>query len=177
MLFNQLISLKQKQFTGKVNLQSPQNINWTFYLYLGRLVWVDGGIHPNRSWKRLLDKYCLNPNIKKIEIGDIAKFQDQSHYILAILLKNRLIKREQATEIIRVKSIEILFELLQLKQKLKISSIAISPSSFFTLDLSPSVNLLNIEDVLQDAQQTWLVWKHKGLGELFAQFSSDFNKS
>ena len=163
MLFNQLISLKQKQFTGKVNLKSPQNINWTFYLYLGRLVWVDGGIHPNRSWKRLLDKCCLNSNINKIEIGDIFKFQDPSHYILAILLKNRLIKREQATEIIRVKATEVLFELLQLKQKLKISSMPVSPSSFFSLDLSSEINLLNIEDVVQDAQQIWLVWKHKGL--------------
>ena len=165
MLFNQLIFLKQKQFTGKVNLKSSQNINWTFYLYLGRLVWIDGGIHPNRSWKRLLDKYRLNSNINinKIEIGNLSKFQDQSHYILTILLKNKLIKREEATEIIRIKAQEALFELLQLKQKLKIVSVPVSPSTFFSLDLSPSVNLLNIEDVLQDAQQKWLVWKHKKL--------------
>ena len=35
MLFKQLIYLKQKQFTGKVDLQSSQNINWIFYFYLG----------------------------------------------------------------------------------------------------------------------------------------------
>ena len=133
MLFNQLIYLKQKQFTGKVNLKSSENINWTFYLYLGRLVWVDGGIHPNRSWKRLLDKYRLNSNINtsKIEIGNLSDFQDQSHYILTILLKNKLIKREEATEIIRIKAQEALFEVLQLRQKLKVVSVPVSPSTFF----------------------------------------------
>lgn len=163
MIFKQLISLKQKQFTGKVNLQSSQNNNWIFYLYLGRLVWVDGGIHPNRSWKRLLDKYCQQVNVNKIDIKDLSDFKAQGYYVFNILLKIKLIKRERATEIIRTRASESLLEILQLKQKLRIISTPVSPSSFLSSDFSPSVNLLNIEDVLQDAQQRWLVWQHKGL--------------
>ena len=162
MLFNQLINLKGKQFTGQVNLKLSQDINWTFYLYLGRLFWVDGGIHPNRSWQRILDKYCLNSNINNLETRNVSKLHPEGYYILIVLMVNKLINRKQATEIINIKANEALLELLQLKQKLKITSIPVSPSSL-SLNLSNSVNLLNIESVLYNAQRTWLSWKNNGL--------------
>ena len=127
------------------------------------MVWVDGGIHPNRSWQRLLDKYCRNPNINRIEAKDLNKFQVKGYYIFNLLIKNKLIRRDKSTEIIKARAIEYFLEILQSKQKLKLVSLPISPSSFLSLDFSPSLNLLNIEDVLQDAQQKWLVWKHKEL--------------
>lgn len=78
-LSNQLIHLKQKQFTGQVNIKADNN-TWQIYLCLGRLVWADSGIHPNRSWKRLIDKYCPQvdwhnfklENTERLECGDYS---------------------------------------------------------------------------------------------------------
>ena len=108
MIFKQLISLKQKQFTGKVNLQSSQNINWKFYFYLGRLVWVDGGIHPNRSWQRILDKYCRNLSINNISEKDLLNFKAQGYFIFNILVKYQLIQKDKSPEIIKARAIEYL---------------------------------------------------------------------
>ncbi len=55
---DQLIYFKQKQFTGQINVQGSSSTTWRIYLCLGRLVWADRGVHPYRSWKRLIDKYC-----------------------------------------------------------------------------------------------------------------------
>ena len=166
-LANQLVFIKQKQFTGKVKVQSAKGVEWSLYLCLGRLVWTDGGIHPNRSWKRLMDKYCPQVNGKNIQIIQDSQFEYGDYYALTVLLQRKLLQREQATEVIRARASEVFFDLLQQESQspLKITPETASTSSFLTSGLQMSISLVNIEEVLVESEQAWLIWQEKGLGK------------
>ncbi|MEM8721996.1 MAG: response regulator [Cyanobacteria bacterium P01_G01_bin.39] len=166
-LSSQLIYFKQKQFTGQISIQGSSQTTWKVYLCLGRLIWADGGVHPYRSWKRLIDKYC--PKIEWYNCGiDFSSQADGGDYhVLKILLERQLIAREQAIELVKNRAIEVLFDLLQLehRQQLRVSSKVASTSSFLTSGIQMSISLVNIEQVLHEANQRWLVWQQKGLGK------------
>jgi chemotaxis family two-component system response regulator PixG len=59
-LGEQLLSLQKKQFTGILTIKSHDNKEWILYFYFGKLLWVKGGIHPNRSWQRHLAQFSPN---------------------------------------------------------------------------------------------------------------------
>ncbi len=165
-LSTNLIYFKKKQFTGQINIQGSAKIIWRIYLCLGRLVWADGGVHPHRSWKRLIDKYCSQVDWYGLDI-DFARQSDCGDYhILTALLERKMIGREQAIELVKSRATEILFDLLHLeaRQQLRVSSERASTSSFLTSGMQMSISLVNIEQVLYDANQTWLIWQKKGLG-------------
>ena len=167
-LANQLVFIKQKQFTGKVKITSATGTEWLIYLCLGRLVWTDGGIHPNRSWKRLVDKYCPQVDWNNFQFRKDKNFECGDYYLLTVLLQRKLLQREQATEVIKSRAIEVFFDLLQQESKnpLKITPETASTSSFLTSGLQMSISLVNIEEVLLETEQAWLIWQEKGLGQL-----------
>lgn len=164
-LATQLIYFKQKQFTGNINIKGNSKTVWKIYLCLGRLVWADGGVHPHRSWKRLIDKYCPRVDWYVSEIDFSSKLDCGDYHVLKILLEQKLIGREQAIELVKTRGIEVLFDLLQIEaqQQLRISSEIASTSSFLTSGLQMSISLVNIEQVLHEAKQAWLIWQQKGL--------------
>ncbi len=63
-------SLKAIRFSGQLLLESPLGSGWTFYFYLGRILYATGGTHPVRRWTRILTPYC--PQL------DIAQFKSMS---------------------------------------------------------------------------------------------------
>ena len=164
-LSNRLIRFKKKQFTGQIEIKGSGRTVWRIYLCLGRLVWADGGVHPYRSWKRLIDKYCSKLDWYSCNIDFSSKGDSGDYHVLKVLLERRLIVRESATELVRTRAVEILFDLLQLEstQQLRIDSVTNSTSSFLTSGLQMSVSLVNLEQVLYDAEQEWHVWQDKGL--------------
>ena len=166
-LSDQLIYFKQKQFTGKINVKGSSSTTWRIYLCLGRLVWADGGVHPYRSWKRLINKYCQKVDWYSCDIDFSSKADCGDYSVVKVLLEQKLIGREQAIELVKTRATEILFDLLQLeeKQQLRVNSHRASTSSFLTSGLQMSISLVNIEQVLHDARQVWLVWQQKGLGK------------
>ncbi len=166
-LANQLIFIKQKQFTGKIKISCPTGVKWILYLCLGRLVWGEGGIHPNRSWKRLLDKYCPQINWNNFNLRHDKDFECGNYYLLTVLLQRKLLQREQATELIRSRASEVFFDLLQHEsaKPLKIVPEVASTSSFLTSGLQMSISLVNIQEVLVESEQAWLIWQEKGLGK------------
>ncbi len=166
-LANQLVFIKQKQFTGKVKIVSARGIEWLIYLCLGRLVWADGGIHPNRSWKRLVDKYCTQVDWNNFQFRKDKNFECGDYYLLTVLLQRKLLQRDQATEVIKSRAIEAFFDLLQQESQnpLKITPETASTSSFLTSGLQMSISLVNIEEVLLETEQAWLIWQEKGLGK------------
>ena len=164
-LSNQLIFLKQKQFTGKVNVKDSTETESVLYLCLGRLVWAEGGIHPHRAWKRLLDKYCPQVNETNLQIDKDREFECGDYYVLSMLLQKKFISREQATEFIKLRASEVLFDMLQSEEKkpLTITTENAASSSFLTSGLQMSISLVNIEDVIVEAEQAWVIWREKGL--------------
>ncbi|MEM7594758.1 MAG: response regulator [Cyanobacteria bacterium P01_A01_bin.83] len=166
-LSSQLIYFKQKQFTGQISIKGSSQTTWKVYLCLGRLIWASGGVHPYRSWKRLIDIYCPKIEWYNCGIDFSSKADGGDYHVLKILLERQLIGREQAIELVKNRAIEVLFDLLQLehRQELKVSSKVASTSSFLTSDIQMSISLVNIEQVLHEANQKWLVWQQKGLSK------------
>lgn len=164
-LSTRLILYKQKQFTGQIEIKGSSKTVWRIYLCLGRLVWADGGAHPYRSWKRLIDKYCSKLDWHTCNIDFSRKCDSGDYHVLKVLLERKSLAREQAIELVKTRAGEILFDLLQLEstQQLRVNSVPSSTSSFLTSGLQMSVSLVNLEQVLYDAEQEWLVWQQKGL--------------
>ncbi len=164
-LCNRLRQFKKKQFTGKIIIQGSGQTTWTIYFCLGRLVWADSGIHSHRSWKRLIDKYCPRVDWYTFKIDATSRSDCGDYYVLTVLLEQKLIGREQAIELVKTRVTESLFDLLQLeaRQQLRITSETASTSSFLTSGLQMSISLVNIEQVLHDANQAWEIWQQKGL--------------
>ena len=166
-LSERLLYYKQKQFTGQISIKGSSQTSWRIYLCLGRLVWTDGGVHPYRSWKRLIDKYCPKVDWYQCDIDFSSKADCGDYYVVKVLLERQLIERERAIELVKTRAIETIFDLLLLedKQPLRINSATASTSSFLTSGLQMSISLVNIEQVFQEANQLWLVWKRKGLSK------------
>lgn len=166
-LLSNFIYFKHKQFTGQINIQGSGETVWSIYLCLGRLVWADGGIHPYRSWKRLIDKYCPQLDWYTLDIDFVKKADCGDYNALSTLLERKLIDRKQAIELIKTRATEILFDLLQLeyRQQLRVTSELASTSSFLTSGLQMSISLVNVEQVLHDANKAWLIWQQKGLAK------------
>ena len=164
-LSNQLIFLKQKQFTGKVKIEDYAGVKWSLYLCLGRLVWAEGGVHPYRAWRRLLDRYCPDVNETNFKLDGDRSFECGDYYILTVLLQQKHITREEATECIKTRANEVVFDMLQSQSRkpLKIEPETASTSSFLTSGLQMSISLVNVEEVLVEAQQAWVIWREKGL--------------
>ncbi|MCC0179332.1 response regulator, partial [Waterburya agarophytonicola K14] len=166
-LLSNLIYFKHKQFTGQINIQGSSQTVWRIYLCLGRLVWADGGIHPHRSWKRLIDKYCPQVDWYALDINFVRQSDCGDYNVLNILLERNLIDRKQAIELIKTRATEILFDLLQLelRQQLRVTAETASTSSFLTSGLQMSISLVNVEQVLHDANRAWSIWQQKGLAK------------
>lgn len=164
-LLNNFIYFKHKQFTGQINIQGSSSTVWSIYLCLGRLVWADGGIHPHRSWKRLIDKHCPQADWYTLDIDFTRRADCGDYNILNNLLERQLLDRKQAIELIKNRATEILFDLLQLedKQQLRVTSEIASTSSFLTSGMQMSISLVNVEQVIHDANKAWLIWQQKGL--------------
>lgn len=166
-LASNLIFFKRKQFTGQINIQGSSQTVWKIYLCLGRLVWADGGVHPHRSWKRLIDKYCPQVDWYTLEIDFASRTDCGDYHVLSALLEQNTISREQAIELVKTRATENLFDLLHLesRQQLRVTSENASTSSFLTSGIQMSISLVNIEQVLHDADKAWLVWQQKGLAK------------
>ncbi|MEL6438318.1 MAG: DUF4388 domain-containing protein [Cyanobacteria bacterium J06621_8] len=158
-LSDHLIYYKQKQFTGQIYIQGSGQTTWKIYLCLGRFVWADGGVHPYRSWKRLIDKFCPQIDWYVCTIDFSNRVDCGDYHVVKTLLEGQLVSREQAIELVKTRAREVLFDLLQLedKQQLRFDFETDSTSSFLTSGLQASISLVNIEQVLDDAEQRWLV--------------------
>lgn len=56
-LLKALLATKREQGTGCWVLQLGSAV-WQFYVFMGRLVYATGGVHPVRRWRRLWPQYC-----------------------------------------------------------------------------------------------------------------------
>ncbi len=165
----ELTSLAQKQFTGMLEIQNSKGQQWQLYLRLGRLVWADGGYHPQRSWQRHLNKYCPQLDFKKISklnIKNIDNFECYNYLIIAVLLQKKLVSQDQVKPLIESKVEEVVFESIVEQNKEQLIYTIKSVEGYSTLEstLKTPFTLLNVEKTLELAAKKWAIWIEKGLG-------------
>ena len=113
-------ALKQNRFSGKLHFKNAQDIEWIFFLYLGRIVYVTGGRHPTRRWRRNIITYFPQIAEKLQQELQLVNFNNSTdivltwdYYLLLLWVKQKKINLERVTKYIRALTNEVLFEINQ----------------------------------------------------------------
>lgn len=149
-------TLKQPRFSGQLILTGPNGEKWDFYLYLGRIMYATGGIHPVRRWRRNLSAYFpqLTPESIQLALASLGPFDIQicwEYQLLCLWVEQQKISREQAARMIRSTIVEILFDITQIMEvtcELKQDDL-----------LSTRLVLIDAEQVIAQSQQFWQAWQ------------------
>jgi len=161
-LFN---ALKNTQFSGQFLLEDITGQKWAFYLYLGRLLYATGGIHPVRRWLRNLRAYC--PNIDRAALREMTTLTDAQaetllgcweYELLCLWLETKQISREQAAQIINAIVCEILFDVSQASQVVFLTE----PST----PLKQQLVFLDTRKLAMDVQKQSLSWQKAKVADL-----------
>jgi len=158
---NALITASRNHFSGRLAVSSG-TLTWHIFFRLGRILWIEGGDHPIRRWKRLHERYL--PNIG----GEIIAALHQgttipiagSYQALCSALQKRLATREQLQAAIMDVSMEVLFDILQVAERTELTYIRFSEEA-----PSQSLALLKVKDAFGYALRQWHTWQQIGLGE------------
>jgi len=165
-LTKKLTLFREQQFSGSLTITSSKGYIWKIYSCLGRLTWADGGIHPNRSWRRNLIKYCPEIKQQHRNIDPANQWDSMTYQLLAIYLQEKTIAREAAIEIIKSKIQEVLFDIFQQEayQNLSYRASSVKTSQLLAAMLRKPIALINSEQSIQDSHNLWSAWVQKGLG-------------
>ena len=167
-LVEQLIYLKKREFSGKIEIKSSAKFSWKFYFYLGRLIGCDGGHHGNRCLKRQLLQYCniqdLENLIIEIDRHHVKSLECQTYHLLVSLCKQNIIQREEAIKIIQGQIRDILFDILQQENfgTMQYHIDAEFDNSIWNFNLHDALTLINVEHILKQSHQDWLNWRESG---------------
>ena len=161
-LFAQLQEFKKESFSGSLHLKIDNNQGWIFFFRLGHLS-LPGGSNSGERWCRYSKLFC--PNLKNPQVQSLALEQElhEQYSMLAKLLSQGLIQRQQLAALITNVTTEILFDLIQCCQvggnRLSYKIIPDDPNSKL-ISLLP---LVKITPILKQALHTWQKWQNEGL--------------
>ena len=151
-------SLKQAKFSGQLAIADSQDTSWTFYLYLGRIVYATGGIHPVRRWRRHVVAYCPQRLAHFNEIQqELANIPEEAcrisweYKLLSLWIDQNKITREQAARVIKATVVEILFDVSQ--------AVEVICETVHDNLLSTRLVLIEAEQVINEANKLWQAWQ------------------
>ena len=148
---NELAVLKQVQFTGRLLVKSSTKQEWTFYLYLGRILYATGGTHPVRRWQRNLTTYCPEIQCNQLNLPFDLSGSSWEYQLLYLWLKQQKITREQVAHVIQAIVAEVLFDCLQATQ--------VTYQSKQENPLPCQLLLIDGEQALTAAREIWQTWQ------------------
>ncbi len=151
-------SLKESRFSGQLVISDTQNRAWVFYLYLGRIVYASGGIHPVRRWRRHVVAYCPErlAHVDEIQLALANIAQEESrisweYQLLSVWIDQNKISRDQATKAITATVIEILFDVTQ--------AMNVTCESIKDNLLTTRLILIDAEQVIKEANKLYSAWQ------------------
>jgi chemotaxis family two-component system response regulator PixG len=157
-------TLKQPQFTGELILGSSKGEEWTFYLYLGRIIYATGGRHPVRRWMRNVTRFApalitYLPSIDKNTLNKDSLRKCWEYELLNYWLEQQIVTRQQLNQIIRSAIVEILFDVTQAMEIV------------FQLNTSQSLSsqlvFIDADQVIVEAWEDWQKWQGAKLADRF----------
>jgi chemotaxis family two-component system response regulator PixG len=158
---NVLITASRNHFSGRLAVRSG-SLTWHIFFRLGRILWIDGGVHPIRRWKRLCERYL--PNVGAETIAALHRgatlSMAGSYQALCASVQKRLATREQLQAAIMDVSMEVMFDILQVAERSDLTYICFAEEA-----PSQSLALLKVKDVFGYALQQWNTWQQIDLGE------------
>ncbi len=152
-------NLKQPRFSGQLLLTGPKQRKWVFYLYLGRIIYATGGMHPVRRWRRNIAGTFphLPTHIGALqeEISNLPLHQSKTcweYELLCLWVDQQKISIDQAAKMIRSTIVEVLFDLTQIMQ------VTCQLKSDNGLSTKLGV-LIDSEQVISEAKKLWQAWQ------------------
>lgn len=157
-------SLKKAKFSGQIIMTNSQDVVWVFYLYLGRIVYATGGLHPIRRWRRNLAAYCPQrlANFQEIQL-ELAKISAEEcrisweYKLLSVWIDREKITRDQAESIIKGTIIEVLFDLTQTAE---IFCEVVKDNL-----LSTRLSLIDAEQIVNESSRLWTAWQQAKIAD------------
>ena len=154
-LLNLLVNAEQKNFTGKALVHSSNNIQWQFYFFLGQLIWVNGGVHPHRSWLRQLVRFASEVNCAEL-ISDSRHYCECSQYqTLYLLFKKQFISKDCLRSILEHRTQEHFFDILQVAQKYEVKYLTQpqSPRNLLNGGFKPDLAIIDFQKLFHASHQ------------------------
>lgn len=155
--------LKQNCFSGQLTIEDTRQRKWIFSLYLGRIVYVRGGTHNTRRWRRNLVAhlpqiaYRLQQEINALESLASNEIEIGWDYaLLSIWLEEDKISREDVTKMVRSLTTEVLFDITQAKE----ISYQLKPQENY---LSQPIAMIDSEQQIIEAWKSWQSWQQTKL--------------
>lgn len=158
--------LRESQFSGQLRFKDRQGNVSIFFLFLGRIVFCSGGIHPVRRWNRNLTLYChdliadvegVKRDVKSV-IGTESLISWQ-YDLLSLWVKQEKLNREQIYRLIRGITEEVLFDLTQVGKV----RYELKPDKFFS-NSTPLV-LIKSEEIIAQVWKFWQAWQNTKLAD------------
>lgn len=157
--------LKQNTYSGQVIFRDRQQQEWIFYLYLGRIVYVTGGLHPVRRWRRHLTinfpqlAYRLSEQLKDFDESKLKNIAiPWDYYLLSLWIETEKINREAASKMIRGLTIEVFFDITQAGEVTYHLNSQESTSS-------KQIAMIDSEQQIVEAWKMWQTWQGANLSE------------
>ena len=164
-------SLKEHHFSGRLHFSSANQLEWVFFLYLGRIIYATGGRHPVRRWRRNLVSHMPQIALKLQEELDALSTTgiDQiditwDYHLICLWVKQNKVTREQANDAIRAIIKEILFDITQNKT----ITYYLKPQKENT---APQLTMVDSEQQVIEAWKIWQQWQAAGLEEIEPDFA------
>ena len=152
-------SLQEAQMSGKLTFSDPlQKSEWHLYLYLGKIVYATGGIHPIRRWQRnLISNLAQIPfqlSTLQEELSECrADISDNvwEYERISYWVEQQIITPQQGINAVIFGLEEILFDLTQARQVI------------CCLDrnntLLPKIELIEPENSIDRINSIWQNWE------------------
>lgn len=151
--------MKEVRFSGELVFTAPKGEKWSFYLYLGSIIYATGGTHPVRRWQRHLAAHCPqlpahNSALQRdLEIIPTAAFNTCWQYqLLCLWVGQQKITAEQAAKIIRGVVVEVLFDIAQARR----ATSQIKPDN----SLSTKLPLRDVQEAIAEVEELWQAWSN-----------------
>ncbi|MDJ0530888.1 MAG: response regulator [Xenococcaceae cyanobacterium MO_207.B15] len=151
-------SLKDAKFSGQLIVTDSQETSWIIHLYLGRIVYATGGLHPVRRWRRNLAAYCpqrlahLNKVQSELAAIPLEECRISWQYkLLSVWIDQKKITPEQAGRFIKATVVEILFDITQ--------AVEVVCETVQDNLLSTRLTLIDAQQIIAEANKLWQAWQ------------------
>lgn len=157
--------LKQSQYSGQLSVHQSEQRQWTLYIYLGRIIYATGGVHPVRRYKRNLSIFMpalmseLAQYERKPELLDsFSSALCWEYELLKMWSQQGKLDRKQLNNFIVAQINEILFDLTQAKQV---------TIEYVAQQLVNPLILIDPEKVVAEAWRHWQNWQNSKLADRY----------
>ncbi len=148
---SKLSALKQERFSGQLFLKDSLGQEWTFYLFLGRVLYATGGAHQVRRWRRNLLVHCPQIEMQQLKLSTATSNISWEYQLLYTGVEQHQITREQVGKIISAIVAEVSFDINQARE---VTS-QVKPENLSI----PQLVLLDPEQLITEVQQVWQNWQ------------------